>query len=202
VDGGASHGESPEPKNLEQVIDRLEQARGDGQEISIGEVLESIGGRSFGPLLVVVGLIAMSPLSGIPGLPTTIAVIVLVIAAQLLFHRKHFWLPQWVLRRTLARSKLEKALKLARPPARFVDRLLKPRLKGLTHRAGYYVISLLVCVVAASMPPLELLPFAATLAGAALAAFGLALISEDGLLGIIAIGLTATVIGFGVYQLL
>jgi hypothetical protein len=194
--------DQPEPRNLEQVLDRLEDAARDRDEVSIEAILESVGNRSFGPLLVVVGIIAMSPLSGIPGLPTTIAVIVLAISVQLLFHKKHFWLPRWVVERTVAQSKFEKALRLIRPPARFVDRLLKPRLKVLTHRVGFYAIALLCSVVAASMPPLELLPFAATLAGAALAAFGLALISEDGLVGLIAITMTATIIGFGVYQLL
>lgn len=192
----------PEPRDLEQVIDRLAETTEGRDEVSIGDILEGIGTRSFGPLLVVVGLIAASPLSGIPGLPSTIGVIVVVLAVQLLFHRRHIWLPEWVRRRTMTRGKLAKALDLVRKPARLVDRLLRPRLTMLTHKVGFHAVAVLCIVVAATMPPLELLPFAATAAGAALMAFGLALIAEDGLLALIASVLTAGVVGFGIWQLI
>lgn len=194
--------QSPEPTDLEQVIDRLDESAQERQEVSVGDILDSVGRRSFGPVLVVVGLIAASPLSGIPGLPSTIGVIVLVLAFQLLFHRQQLWLPRWVLDRKVSKSKFDKAIKLSRGPARFVDRLLKPRLKALTHRAGFHVVAVLCIVVAATMPPLELLPFAATAAGVALTAFGLSLIAEDGLLALIAMVLTVGIVGFGVYQLI
>jgi hypothetical protein len=44
-----------------------------------------------------------------------------------------------------------------------------------------------VCIaIALTMPPLEILPFVASLSGAALTAFGLSLVAGDGLLGLIA----------------
>jgi hypothetical protein len=42
-------------------------------------------------------------------------------------------------------------------------------------------------MIGATMPPLELLPFAATIAGIALAAFGLAIVARDGVLVVIAV---------------
>jgi hypothetical protein len=62
----------------------------------------------------------------------------------------------------------------------------------LTGKVGTYVIALVCILVAATMPPLELIPFAATAAGAALTAFGLSLIAHDGVMVLIALGVTAT----------
>jgi hypothetical protein len=52
------------------------------------------------------------------------------------------------------------------------------------------------------MPFLEVVPFSANLAGAALAAFGLALISRDGLLALLAFALTFTTFAMVVYSVL
>ncbi len=173
--------------DLEQVIDRIEEGAADLEIVSIRTMADAVGRRSFGPLLLFAGLLPTSPLSGIPTVPTMSAVIVVVIAGQLLFKRKHFWLPTWVLNRSISRSKLDKALKVIRPVARFVDRLLRPRLEFLTRHVAVYIIAALCVLIAATMPPLELVPFASTTAGAAIVAFGLALIANDGALALIAL---------------
>jgi hypothetical protein len=50
----------------------------------------------------------------------------------------------------------------------------------LTRDAGTYVIAIACLAIAAAMPPMEVVPFSANGAGAALTAFGLALIAHDG----------------------
>jgi hypothetical protein len=180
-----------EPHDLEQLLDRLsEAADASDDKLTLRAAVDAVGRRSFGPLLLLCGLIAASPLSGIPGLPTTVAVLVIVVGAQMLIGRKNFWLPQWVLDRKISTSKYCKALEFVRPAARFVDRLLRPRLTVLTRGVGTYVIAVICILIALTMPPLEILPFLATLAGIALTAFGLAVIAEDGLLFIIALLVT------------
>ncbi|HEX3034414.1 MAG TPA: exopolysaccharide biosynthesis protein [Thermodesulfobacteriota bacterium] len=94
-----------------------------------------------------------------------------------------------------------------RSPARFVDRLLRPRLTIFTHQTAAYVIAIVCVVIAAAMPVMELVPFSANVAGAALTAFGLSLIAHDGLLALLAFVFTAITFGlitFGlvVYNLL
>ncbi len=178
--------------NLETLLDRLEESCRGKDRITIGVMLEAAGQRSFGALLLLAGLIAISPLSGIPGMPTTISIMVLVTAGQILLGRSHFWVPQWVLRRSVSQAKFERALLFLRPVARSVDRLIRPRLRALTQNSAIYVVSVLAILVALTMPPLELLPFAATTAGAALAIFGLALVAHDGLLVIIAVSFYPT----------
>ena len=187
-------------ENIEDILDCIETSADSGNSTSLGQMLDTIGQRSFGPILLLLGLIALSPLSGIPGMPTFIGTLVVLVAAQLLFGRKHFWLPQWVHRRKVSREKLERALRMVRKPARWVDRILRPRLTFLTRGPGVYLIARVSILVAATMPPLEILPFVATTTGAILSALGLALIARDGLIALIALVLCIGGGGFLVHH--
>ena len=68
--------------------------------------------------------------------------------------------------------------------------MLRPRLTFLTSAAATRVVAAFCVLIALGMPPMEMIPFSANLAGAALAAFGLALIARDGLLALIAFAFT------------
>jgi hypothetical protein len=65
-----------------------------------------------------------------------------------------------------------------------------------------YLIAAVCAAIAAAMPAMELVPFSATGAGVALTVFGLALISDDGLLALVAFVVTAATVGFVVSSLL
>src|SRR5919106_4048261 len=93
--------------SLEQLLDCIGKANTSRGQVSLGAILESVGSRSFGPLLLVAGLIILAPfIGGIPGVPTTMATLVLLSAGQLLFRREQFWLPRWLLKRSLAQHKV------------------------------------------------------------------------------------------------
>lgn len=189
--------------NLEQLLDRINEAARGHERVSVGGILELVGRRSFGPLLLFAGLIALSPIIGdTPGVPTMVGLLVLIITVQLLFGREYLWLPRWLLNRSIARDNLCKALGWLRRPARFVDRLVRPRLTALTHTIGMYVIAAVSFVIAAAMPVMEIIPLVANGAGAALTAFGLALVAHDGLLAIVAFLFTGVTFGFVIHGLL
>lgn len=192
----------PEITNLQQLLDRIEEASLQKERITFGMILQAVGRRSFGPMLLLAGLIILAPLIGdIPGVPTTMALFVLLIAGQLLVGRKHFWLPQWIVRRSVTHNQLRKALRWLRPSARFLDRWFKPRLTFLTQDGGTYLIALACILIAAATPPMELIPFSANGAGIALIAFGLALIAHDGLLALLALAVMGTTFGLIIYNL-
>jgi hypothetical protein len=189
--------------NLEQLLDRITEAARGRDRVSLGGILEVVGRRSFGPLLLFGGLVALSPVIGdTPGVPTTVGMFVLLITGQLLLGREYVWLPRWLLKRSVAQDTLCKALGWLRKPARYVDRLLRPRLTALTHTVGMYVIASVCVVIAAAMPVMEVVPFVANGAGAALTAFGLALVAHDGLLAIFAFAFTALTLGFAIQGIL
>ncbi len=170
--------------------------------MALDDILKEIGGRSFGPILLIAGLVTLAPLIGdIPGVPTLMALLVVVVAVQLLAGRQHIWLPGILRNRSVTRPKLERILDRLEPPAKFVDRFFRPRLSGLVRGAGGYLIGCSALLVALTMPMLEFIPFSANLAGAALTAFGLSLIARDGYLAIFSLAVTAAVITLVIYQI-
>jgi hypothetical protein len=176
-----------QPRNLEEWIERLDGSSERKDSVSVGEMMKAVGERSFGPLILLLGLIALSPLSGIPTVPTIVGIMVIVLSAQLLMGRSHFWLPQKLLGRTIARKKLVKALNAMKPAGRFVDKWVRPRLSFITGKVGTLASAAFCLMIGLTMPPLELVPFLATTAGVALSMFGLSLIARDGVLMIAAL---------------
>lgn len=186
---------------LTELIEKITDVVEDQETVTLKTVLDSIGTRSLGPLLLLAGLITLAPIIGdIPGVPTVMALVVLLIAGQLAFHRKHLWLPQWLLKRSVSKSKMQKMLDWSRKPARFVDRYTYPRLTFLVEGWGQRAVALMCIVIALAMPIMEIVPFSANFAGLALASFGLALISRDGALALIALAVIAALVAFVIYQ--
>src|SRR5688572_29230659 len=101
---------------LQQLLDRLDKAATD-ERVTVEHMIEAVGRSSFGALLLLGGLITLSPLDIIPGIPTLIAVAVFVVCVQLLAGRRHFWLPAWVLKRAIGSQRFRRALTWLRKPA-------------------------------------------------------------------------------------
>lgn len=188
--------------NLQDMLDHIEHADAEQDRVSLGAVVQAIGARSFGPLLLLAGVLTLSPLSGIPGMPTLMGVMVLLVSTQMLAGRSYFWLPAWLVRRSVSRSRLDKALGFMRRPARFIDRGLRPRMQPLVGPRGAWVIALVSTVLGLSMPPMEIVPFSVNGVGIILIVFGLALIGRDGLFALVAFLLTFALAGVLGYTLL
>ncbi|MCA1771952.1 MAG: exopolysaccharide biosynthesis protein [Halomonas sp.] len=179
-------------QSVEQLLDRVGELTHENDQVSFGMVVESIGSRSFGPLLMLIGITLFSPLSGVPGMSIFMGSFVLLIAVQMLIGRKQFWLPGYILNRSIERGKLNKALSWLNKPARGIDRILKPRLTFLVNNGGSYGIATLCIVIGLCMPFMEVVPFSSSAAGLALLALGMALVVHDGLLVLLAIALFST----------
>ncbi len=189
--------------SLNQLLDVMEKSAEGSERVSLREVIEAIGSRSLGPLLLLAGLITLvPPIGGIPGVPIAMGFLVMLVAVQLLFHKKHPWLPNWLLNRSIAKEKFSKALQWSRKPARFIDRVTRARLTSLVEGKGHYLIALMCVVIAAMMPPMELVPFSAVGAGLALSALGVALISRDGAVALAAIIIVLLLAGLMIFKLM
>jgi len=181
-----------DPADIEQMLDRIEAGAEGRSHTSIGEMMDSVGRRSFGPVVLLVGIILVTPLSGFPGMPTLMGLLTLLTLGQVLLGRQYFWLPGWIVKREVPRQRLLQGVQLLRPPARFIDRLIRPRLTALVRGPGLYIMALACMVIAGFMPATEIVPFSASIAGVALMAFGLAIISKDGVLALFAWGISLT----------
>ena len=190
--------ETQDATNLTELIHTMERMERENAQVSVDDVVHAVGRRSFGPLLLLAGLITLAPIIGdIPGMPTLMAVLVLLTSSQLLVGRETFWLPKWLLKRSLSRQKFDKALHYMKKPAKWVDGLLGVRLAWMTGYIGIRVTAFACLLVALAMPPMEFIPFSANGAVLALTLFGLGLVARDGLmlaLGFLLTGVTFTVV--------
>ena len=201
-DGSDRRDETGTPRDLEELLAAIEAIEAPSGRVRFEDVLEAIGRRSFGPLLLA-GVVTLMPvISGIPGIPALMACFTLLVCAQLLMGRRTFWLPAWLQRRWISRTALLKGLGYLHRPARWVDRLLGQRLTCLTGRRGMQASALTCLLVAIGMPPMELIPFSANVAGLTLSLFGLALMARDGLLALFGFALAGTSLALVVTALL
>ncbi|MBB5319874.1 exopolysaccharide biosynthesis protein [Marinobacter oulmenensis] len=181
-----------DPQSFEELLTRIRDRTDGMEQVSVGDVLCAVGERSFGPVVLVAGLITLAPLIGdIPGVPTLLGLLVLLTLGQLMFQRNNIWIPSKLSNRKISRGKLVKGLEWMDKPARFMDRWTGARLCWLVRGPGQYVMALICMLVALAMPLMELIPFSANGGGLALMAFGLAIVARDGLLALIAMASTA-----------
>jgi hypothetical protein len=80
------------------------------------DIREMLVGRSFGPIIAVPAMIETTPIGGIPGVPTLIAVAITLVRAQMLFGGNYAWLSGTLKRETLPGDRVEDRMKwLERP---------------------------------------------------------------------------------------
>ncbi|MEX0686109.1 MAG: exopolysaccharide biosynthesis protein [Balneolales bacterium] len=198
----STHHMEQEITKLDQLLDRMKNAVSDKDQISLKSIIDVVGARSFGPLLLIAGLITLAPLLGdIPGVPTIMGLFVMLISVQMIYRHGNFWLPKWLLNRSVSTEKFQKGIGWLRRPAKFLDRLSYPRLTFF-FQGGIYIILITCALIAALMPLMEFVPFSANIAGIAFTTFGLSLITKDGLLASLALLFTVSTIGLGIYYIL
>ena len=70
-------------RNLRTLLQSL-CSQTDGETVSVGDLLNAVGRRSYGPVLLLLGFIAISPLTIIPGANVLVALITLIFVATVL----------------------------------------------------------------------------------------------------------------------
>ena len=162
------------------TLDRLD-ALTVRRSISVGDIVEAFGDTAFLPVLMVPALIVVSPLSGIPLLPTVFGAIIATVALQAVFRRQRLWLPPFLMRRRLTGARLHRGLLRLTRAADWLDGHARPRVRVLVHPPFDTVPKLLATLCGAAMPFLELVPLSSSLLGVAVLLLAAALLVEDGL---------------------
>lgn len=158
----------------------------EGEEVTVRELMQAVGRRAYGPVLLLLGFIAISPLTIIPGANWLVAAITLIFAVQIVVGLRTPWLPKSALDFTFKRDLLIKGAAAGEKYAHMVDALVRPRLHFLTASPFVQVVALL-CVAAALISfPLGLVPFGPLLPGLTILLFGLALTGRDGVVVLLA----------------
>jgi hypothetical protein len=124
---------------VEKKIDIPEELRraflvGEGQDVSVGDIVQALGPRSFG-LGVMIFLIPICiPMP--PGIPMIVGAILGVFAVQLIIGRDKLWLPNGLAQKRLQRSSLRKAFEFAERYLGWLFRLARPRGLMITGSLG------------------------------------------------------------------
>ena len=188
-----------EPEGVEDVLGELDDLAAKGDKVRIGDVLDDFGGRSFGPFIMLPALLEITPVGGIPGVPTFLAVVIGLVAVQLLFGKDHIWMPQWLQDRAVESRKLHKGIGKLRGIAHWLDEHSHGRLEALTKGIWVRIAAAVVILLCLTVPPLEFLPFASSGPMLAIAAIGLALTVRDGAIMLLSMLLAVAALGGGTY---
>lgn len=177
---------------LSEVLDHLESSA-HGESITVEEVIETLGRKSFAALMLVFSLISTSPASAIPGLTATVAGIVFILVVQMIAGRDCVWLPAFITKRRMSTAKLCKGIGWLRRPVQFIERFLKARLTFFFHRPWFWLPLILILALTMFMPFMEVVPTSGSIASAVIALFAAGLLTRDGALVLLSLILLSSV---------
>lgn len=177
----------PRPHTFAQFVEAIAAMAnnhnvGDAREIQVGDVLSVAGRRTYGPLLLLIGLFSISPATIVPGMTWFAAGLTLLLSLQLTFGAKRPWLPPRLLRVFVSRDAIRAGAESMRKWARRIDSVLQPRLVFLSEPPFANFAGLACALAALATFPLGLIPVAPLAPGIAIAFIGLGLFARDGLL--------------------
>ena len=82
----------------------------DGSELSLVSVVETMQGRGFGPLLLAPTLMVLLPTGAITGVPTLSALLIMLVAGQLVFGKRAPWVPGRLRQMSFERARFRAAV--------------------------------------------------------------------------------------------
>lgn len=172
-------------RSLCNLLDRLAEET-EGENVSVRDLLTIVGPRAYGPIIVILGFAAISPLTIIPGATWVIAAVTLIFTSQIVAGFNRPWIPNKFLEFSFKRDHLLAGAKGIRGWAEVFDRMLSPRLPFLTRKPFIRLIALM-CVAAALVTfPLGFIPFGPLLPGLTILIFGIGLMARDGFVIVLA----------------
>jgi len=177
------------PRATTSVILRDLLKHAPGEAVTVGWLMESLGERSFGIVLLLLGLIGSFPGASVPA-----GIIILIPAVQMILGRHGPVLPHVLSARTFPRQRLAVMLSRIVPPLRFLERFIRPRWRGpfqMTKRVVGVTILLLAALLFAPVPLSNVLP------GLTIVLLSFAYLEEDGVLLGIALLLAAVLLMIG-----
>ncbi len=177
----------PEIRDMRTLLISLKTCT-EGDTITVEDLLGAVGRRAFGPLLALLGFVAISPLTIVPGASWLVALVTLLIAGQVAVGLQRPWLPRRALDFSFPRSALEKGIDQMSGVAFTIDRVLKPRFGFLTAPPFIQLTAFLAVAAAFITFPLGIVPFGPVLPGLCVLLIGLGLTARDGAMVLLAGG--------------
>ncbi len=153
------------------------------EHITLDEILNLVGERTFGFLLILIAFPSALPVPA-PGYATPFGVVLMVLGIQMLLGRQQPWLPARWRQHPFRRERLQQILKMGLPHLQRLELLSRPRWLPICKTTlGRMVLGLAVGLMGLSM----IIPMPGTNSLPALGIFtvGLGLIDDDGLIALL-----------------
>ncbi len=172
------------PRLSSDLRDLLREAA--GRSLTLGELEQTLKGRGFGLLLLLLALPFTFPIA-IPGLSVPFGLVIMLMGLRLAAGLKP-WLPDFILRREIKYALLEKIVGLGLKLSTKLEKVVKPRMHFLQRWPG--MLNLIGLGIASgglllSLPLPPLIPFSNTIPAFAVLFLAAGMIERDGLLVLI-----------------
>jgi hypothetical protein len=184
-------------QDLPDVMETIERA-GKGASVTVREMMDSVGAKAYGPLLIVPGLISLLP---VPGSGIAAGILAILVALQIVLARGRMWLPAFLADRSVPRDRLMRFLDRMEPWAHRASRFVAPRLEVLTEPPLVLLVAVVALAMGALMFPLTVLFYAVAIPGLVLIVIGLALTAADGIALIVGYGLAVGAVALAIWLL-
>lgn len=168
-------------KPLEEALDAMTD-HADGDRTTLGQVMDGLQRRGFGPFIAILATVICTPLGAIPGAPLVIGVALILFAGQILIGRQKPWFPERLRQIEVSSGKIKKGVDYARPAAQFIGRFLHPRFEWLASGpVPTWIVAAVTVLCAVIMIPVGFIPLMPFVFGLPIVFFGLGLMARDGL---------------------
>ncbi|MEM7673420.1 MAG: exopolysaccharide biosynthesis protein [Verrucomicrobiota bacterium] len=168
-------------ESLSQTFLKLKESQVTPEGIQMGKIVDAVADRGFGFILMLLALPSALPVPA-PGYSTPFGIAIVLLGGQLIGAGRVPWLPQRVRNLRLGATLAEKMLSAASSFLKRVERFIQPRMRWITAKQSRRVLGIII----ACMGSLMILPIPLTNTFPAMVVFALAIaiIEEDGLIGI------------------
>ncbi len=169
------------PHNMAEVVEKLEQRIGD-EGLTLDDGLEALGRRSFGPVIAAIGLITLSPIGALPGVPYFTSTLLVLFCAQIVFGSRRIWVPRWITSRSITADQARKGLPRLHRAAEWIDGIVVPRLQIVFGPILDRLMAFLCILLGLAMFIGAFVPFGAGPPALGITLIGLAFVNRDGVL--------------------
>jgi hypothetical protein len=152
------------------------------EDVTVGWLLRRLGQRSFGMVMLLLGLVAI-----IPGVSVLAALLLTVLGFQMMMARDAPILPRFIADRSLPARKIARLVNRSLPVMRALERLVRPRWHT-PFMATKRVVGLIVLLLAATL--FIPIPLSNIIPGALVMLAAFAYLEEDGILLCIALSVS------------
>jgi len=157
-------------------------------QVSLEWLFERLQGRSFGVVMLILGLVAV-----LPGICAVAGIVLIAVSVQMLMGREVPALPHFIASRPFAQQRLASVMIWAIPIVKVLERIIRPRWQTplcATKRVVGLVLLLMAATLFVPIPLSNVLPGVMTVFVA------LAYLEEDGLL--LSLALVACLVSLGI----